>query len=72
MFQLLQFAAAYGLRWGIKILGSSSDHLMVESSIDDLLVGQEVKFHINYSALLGAMTSPFVSKKFMLRKGPYC
>tara|TARA_B110000879_G_scaffold112333_1_gene150069 strand:- start:332 stop:1411 length:1080 start_codon:yes stop_codon:yes gene_type:complete len=50
---------------GIKILGSSSDHLMVESSIDDLFVGQEIKFHINYSALLRAMTSPFVSKEFM-------
>ncbi len=50
---------------GIKILDSSSDHLIVESVNDDLFVGQETTFQISYSALLRAMTSPFVSKTFM-------
>lgn len=49
---------------GINIHGASSDHLIVESVNDDLLVGAETTFQINYSALLRAMTSPFVSKYF--------
>ena len=47
---------------GIKIIGSSSDHLIVESGVDKLEVGSEVVFQLNYSALMHAMTSPFVSK----------
>lgn len=49
---------------GIEILGASSDHLIVESIEDDLCVGHEITFHVNYSALLRAMTSPFISKIF--------
>ena len=46
---------------GVTIVGASSDHLVVTS--DDLLpVGSEVRFRPNYSALLRAMTSPFVHK----------
>ena len=49
---------------GIRILGTSSDHLIVDSSgyRKGLGVGAEVSFQLNYSALLGAMTSPFISK----------
>ncbi len=48
---------------GTEILGSSSDHL-VTSSFNGVAVGGEMKFQINYSALLRAMTSPFVTKSF--------
>ena len=47
---------------GIKIIGSSSDHLIVQSEANDLAVGTEVVFQPNYSALMHAMTSPFVNK----------
>jgi predicted amino acid racemase len=46
----------------IHILGASSDHLIVESAPNRLSVGDEVSFQLNYSALVHAMTSPFVAK----------
>jgi len=45
----------------IKILGASSDHLIVVSD-DCLPIGSEIRFQLNYSALVRAMTSPFVIK----------
>ena len=47
---------------GIEVLGASSDHLIVNSGEDRLPVGSEVTFQLNYSALVRAMTSPFVEK----------
>lgn len=47
---------------GLEILGASSDHLMVDSRGTRLRVGTEIAFDLNYSALLRAMTSPFVVK----------
>ncbi|MDB4324725.1 alanine/ornithine racemase family PLP-dependent enzyme [bacterium] len=47
---------------GIEVLGSSSDHLVVECRSNGLPVGAEVGFQLNYSALLRAMTSPYVTK----------
>ena len=47
---------------GIEILGASSDHLITDSGQQRLSVGTEVRFQLNYSALLRAMTSPFVAK----------
>jgi predicted amino acid racemase len=49
---------------GTQILGSSSDHLVVTSSVGGVAVGGEMTFQLNYSALLRAMTSPFVTKSF--------
>ncbi|MDH3352683.1 MAG: alanine/ornithine racemase family PLP-dependent enzyme [Gammaproteobacteria bacterium] len=49
---------------GTEILSGSSDHLLVTSSFDGAAVGGEMKFQLNYSALLRAMTSPFVTKSF--------
>jgi predicted amino acid racemase len=49
---------------GIEILGASSDHLVVTSGIGGLAVGAEVTFQPNYSAMLRAMTSPFVGKSY--------
>lgn len=47
---------------GIEIMDASSDHLILESHKDELSVGTEVAFKPNYSALVRAMTSPFVNK----------
>ncbi len=47
---------------GIEILGASSDHLIVDAGRRHLPVGTEVKFQLDYSALVRAMTSPFVAK----------
>ncbi len=47
---------------GINIMGSSSDHLILESDNTDLAVGAEVVFQLNYSALVRAILSPFVTK----------
>lgn len=50
---------------GIDILDASSDHLIVESFKTTLRVGEELRFQLNYSALLRAMTSPFVSEVYI-------
>ena len=47
---------------GINVLGASSDHLILESEELKLSVGTEVTFQLNYSALVRAMTSPFIGK----------
>ena len=52
---------------GIEILGASSDHLIVDSGRDRLPVGAEITFQLNYSALVRAMTSPFVTKVVKLQ-----
>ncbi len=49
----------------VEILGSSSDHLVLDSERCDLQVGNEVQFDLNYGGLLAAMTSPFVKKQFV-------
>ena len=50
---------------GIEILGASSDHLVLDVGTDELPVGAEVRFGVNYSALLRAMTSPFVQRELV-------
>ena len=54
---------------GIEILGASSDHLITDSGHPRLHVGAEVRFQLNYSALLRAMTSPFVAKVMRAQAG---
>jgi len=49
---------------GVRILGASSDHLVVDAGHAFPLVGSEMAFRLNSSALLGAMTSPFVTEVF--------
>jgi predicted amino acid racemase len=48
-----------------EILGSSSDHLVLDSKNYNLKVGSEVKFNLDYGGLLAAMTSPFITKQFV-------
>ncbi len=45
---------------GIEVMGASSDHLILVSERCTLSIGAEVRFEPNYSALVRAMTSPFV------------
>ena len=54
------------LKEGIKIVGASSDHLIIDINDfkEDLKVGDEVKFRLNYPALLSATTSKYVKKYF--------
>ena len=47
---------------GFEIMGASSDHLILESRSDGLRIGAEVAFQLNYSALVRAMTSPYVTR----------
>jgi ornithine racemase len=47
------------------ILGASSDHLILDASDLGLEVGAEVRFDVGYSALLRAMTSPYVEKMYL-------
>jgi len=47
----------------IEILGASSDHIVIDARKIELKTGDEVEFNLNYSALLSAMTSPYVFKK---------
>lgn len=52
-------------RSDINILGTSSDHIIVDAKQMDLRVGNEVVFNLNYGALLSAMTSPYVMKRYV-------
>ncbi len=54
---------------GIEILGASSDHLVADTGVAHLPVGAEIDFQLDYSALLRAMTSPFVTKVVQARIG---
>jgi len=47
---------------GIKILGASSDHLIVDCGGCGPSIGTEITFQLNYSALVRAMTSPYVGR----------
>lgn len=49
---------------GLEIFGASSDHVVVVSDTRRLQIGEEVSFHLNYGALLAAMTSPYVEKVY--------
>jgi predicted amino acid racemase len=50
---------------GITIVSSTSDHLIVETPHVPLVIGQKITFRLNYSAVLFAMSSPFVDKFFI-------
>ncbi|CAN5533612.1 alanine/ornithine racemase family PLP-dependent enzyme [soil metagenome] len=52
---------------GLRTLGASSDHLVlgVDGAAPGPAVGDEVRFAVDYSALLRAMTSPSVHRTFL-------
>ena len=49
-------------KMAITILGASSDHMIIDPEKNNLKIGDEVAFNLNYAALLSAMTSPYVEK----------
>jgi predicted amino acid racemase len=49
----------------IDIIGSSSDHTVIDAKDNNLEVGDEVTFTLNYGALLSLMTSPYVYKQYI-------
>ncbi|AAO07615.2 putative amino acid racemase [Vibrio vulnificus] len=56
----------------MSIVSSSSDHLIIETAEESLIVGNKVPFKLDYSAFLSAMSSSSVHKVFnhrCLRKG---
>ena len=57
--------AGLGSPVGVTILGASSDHLVVGCQGTAPQVGDEQRYQLSYSALLRAMTSPFVSRCFI-------
>ncbi len=63
----LQDVHVSGLRpkSNFKILSASSDHIVIDTRKERLSVGQEVRFDVNYSALLSLMTSPYISKSLI-------
>ncbi len=52
----------------LEIIGSSSDHIILDSKNYNLQVGDEVTFNLDYGSLLAAMTSPFIRKQFVASK----
>ncbi len=48
----------------VDIIGSSSDHIILNTKQIDLKPGDEVAFSLNYGALLSVMTSPYVYKTY--------
>ena len=48
-----------------EVLGSSSDHVVLDSKNSCLKVGMGVDFNLNYGSLLAAMASPFIKKQFI-------
>jgi predicted amino acid racemase len=55
---------------GIKIISSSSDHILLETSDRPLLLGEKVTFRLNYSALLSSMSSRYIYKSFNMFSVP--
>jgi ornithine racemase len=49
----------------VNVLGASSDHLILDAQEQSLKVGAEVRFDVGISALLRAMTSPYVDKVYL-------
>jgi predicted amino acid racemase len=64
--QDVSFNGLAPLNSGIEILGGSSDHLILDVSdaLTAVKVGSVIGFSMQYSALLSAMTSPYVDKKY--------
>jgi predicted amino acid racemase len=57
-------------RMDAEVVGASSDHLILGIRDANLEVGAQVQFDVQYSALLRAMTSPYVEKAYYGRSVP--
>ncbi|WP_084355106.1 alanine/ornithine racemase family PLP-dependent enzyme [Primorskyibacter flagellatus] len=56
-----------GLSWppGITFIGATSDHLIVGTKPETLRVGSEMRFQMNYSALMRAMAAPDIQTNLL-------
>ncbi|HBY56539.1 MAG TPA: alanine racemase [Candidatus Atribacteria bacterium] len=54
------------IKKGIKVVGASSDHLIIDVTDveEEIKVGDELEFKLNYPALLSASTSKYINKYF--------
>jgi predicted amino acid racemase len=50
---------------GVKVIGATSDHLVVDVTPNPTKVGDELEFGLTYAALTTAMASPYVRKEVM-------
>lgn len=50
---------------GSTLIGATSDHLVIESIRSPLKLGSEVRFQMNYSALMHAMAAPDIEVKLL-------
>jgi hypothetical protein len=48
---------------------ASSEHIIIDANRLDLGVSDEVEFHVNPGALLSAMTSPYMCKRYIDNAG---
>ncbi|ANW26954.1 alanine racemase [Vibrio coralliilyticus] len=55
---------------GVKIISSTSDHLLLETSNKPLFLGEKVTFNLDYNALLSSMSSHYIYKYFNKSKSP--
>lgn len=46
----------------VNIIGSSSDHLIIEIEKGQYQIGDKIRFKLKYGGILGLMTSPYVEK----------
>jgi ornithine racemase len=49
----------------LKIIGSSSDHIILDGENHNFKVGDDINFILNYGGLLAIMTSPYAVKQFI-------
>lgn len=49
----------------VDIIGSSSDHIILDTKNIHLKPGDEVRFSLDYGAMISAMTSPYIVKKYL-------
>jgi predicted amino acid racemase len=48
----------------VKIIGGSSDHLILDVTDTDYKVGDIIEFNLNYPGLLHLMNSPYVNRNY--------
>ncbi|MDR2529093.1 MAG: alanine racemase [Synergistaceae bacterium] len=49
---------------GVKVLGASSDHTILDVTGEPIEWGSRLRFSVNYAAMLALMTSPYVSRVY--------
>lgn len=49
----------------VEIIGSSSDHMIIDATRTDIQVGDHLRFAVDYGAMISLMTSPYVQKTYV-------